>query len=246
MSDKLDNSFVEKLNKELQNIYDTTNFKNNNINDEIKKLVDKFDKNCIPLLENKNDVANEYYKKREEYSTKVVDPVNDKVKIMIEKIQNEYKKLFDDEFTYTVASSYSSKMNLIGESDIDYFILFKPLTPERLINISQLLQNYNFKFHEIMNKAKVDNIYYVFNQFIDNIEVEFKVRDLYYSRSVVALHNYIDNELDQYLKILMTYAKYQLKLKQKEDKSFKGYGLFKTIFYNYCFKDIDDSFYIIF
>jgi hypothetical protein len=250
MTDKLDNSFVDKLNIELEKIYNSTNFKNNNIDEELCILVSKMDDSVIPLLKEYTARASQYYKEREEYSNRVVDPVNEKVKIIIENIKKEYLKLHNDELTYTVASSYSSKMNLIGESDIDYFILFKPLTTERLINISQLLQKYNLKFYKVMNKDKVDNIYYVYQIIIDDIEVEFKVRDLYYSRSVVALHDYTDNKLDQNLKILFTYAKYQLKLKSKEAKknneSFKGYDLFKTLFYNYCFKDIDDAFYIIF
>ena len=53
-----------------------------------------------------------------------------------------------------------------------------------------------------------------------------------------------NNKLDYDIKVLLTYVKYQLKLKSKEDKSFKGYNLFKTVFYNYCFKDIEDAFYI--
>ena len=242
----LDTEFVKKLTNELQKIYSTTNFKNNNVNEELNMLVKKFDQSVLPILEEEVDKAKEYYAKREEYSNNTVDPVNDKVKEIIQDIKNEYNNLYNDQLTYTVASSYSSKMNLIGESDIDYFILFKPLSPERLINISQLLQKYNFKFDKVHNKDKVNNIYYVYQQIIDGIEVEMKVRDLYYSRSVVALHEYTDNKLDQHLKILFTYAKYQLKLESKQDKSFKGYDMFKTIFYNYCFKDIDDAFYIIF
>ena len=242
----LDSEFVKKLANELQKIYTTTNFKNNNVNEELNMLVKKFDQSVLPILEEEVDKAKEYYAKREEYSNNTVDPVNDKVKEIIQDIKNEYNNLYNDQLTYTVASSYSSKMNLIGESDIDYFILFKPLSPERLINISQLLQKYNFKFDKVHNKDKVNNIYYVYQQIIDGIEVEMKVRDLYYSRSVVALHEYTDNKLDQHLKILFTYAKYQLKLESKQDKSFKGYDMFKTIFYNYCFKDIDDAFYIIF
>jgi hypothetical protein len=242
----LDTEFVKKLTNELQKIYSTTNFKNNNVNEELNILVKKFDQSVLPILEEEIDKAKEYYAKREEYSNNTVDPVNDKVKKIIQDIKNEYNNLYNDQLTYTVASSYSSKMNLIGESDIDYFILFKPLSPERLINISQLLQKYNFKFDKVHNKDKVNNIYYVYQQIIDGIEVEMKVRDLYYSRSVVALHEYTDNKLDQHLKILFTYAKYQLKLESKQDKSFKGYDMFKTIFYNYCFKDIDDAFYIIF
>lgn len=242
----MDNIFVEKLNIELEKIYNTTNFKNSSINEELNILVKKFDKSVVPLLETKKEDAEKYYEKRQEYSNKTVDPVNEKVKIMIQNIKDEYQKLYDEEITSTVASSYSANMNLIGESDIDYFILFKPMTIEKVIKISTIFGKYNFKFEKIGNKNDSVNMYYIFNQFIDNIEVELKVRDLDNSTAVIALHDYTDNKLDQDLKILMTYAKYQLKLKAKEDKSFKGYNMFKTLFYNYCFKDIEDAFFLLF
>jgi hypothetical protein len=241
----MDNNFVIKLNDFLEKILNSIHFDNSDINYELNNLHNIFNEKVVSFLEEYTDRANEYYKQREEYSNKNVDPVNEKVKVIIKNIKSEYLKLFNEELTYSVASSYSAKMNLIGESDIDYFILFKPLTTDKLIKISQLLEKYNFKFQKIRNSDKVDIVYYVYDQVIDGIEVEVKVRDLMYSRSVIALHNYIDNKLDKDLKILLTYAKYQLKLKSKEDKSFKGYDLFKTIFYNYCFTDIDDAFYII-
>jgi hypothetical protein len=241
----MDNNFVIKLNDFLEKILNSIHFDNSDINYELNNLHNIFNEKVVSFLEEYTDRANEYYKQREEYSNKNVDPVNEKVKVIIKNIKSEYLKLFNEELTYSVASSYSAKMNLIGESDIDYFILFKPLTTEKLIKISQLLEKYNFKFQKIRNSDKVDIVYYVYDQVIDGIEVEVKVRDLMYSRSVVALHNYIDNKLDHNLKVLLTYAKYQLKLKSKEDKSFKGYDMFKTIFYNYCFKDIEDAYYII-
>ena len=242
----MDNTFIEKVNSELEKIYNSTNFENLNIQEELGILHKKFEQDVLSFVKNYTKEAKEFYEKREAYSNKVVDPVNEKVKKIIVSLTDEYKKKFNDKFTTQVASSYSSKMNLIGESDIDYFILFKPLTQERLVNMSQLLTKYNFNFDKIMNKDKVDNVYYVYDQVIDGIEVEVKVRDLMYSRNVVALHNYIDNKLDHKLKVLLTYAKYQLKLKSKEDKSFKGYDMFKTIFYNYCFKDIEDAYFLIF
>jgi hypothetical protein len=73
-------------------------------------------------------------------------------------------------------------MNLIGESDIDYFILFKPLTTEKLIRISQLLERYNFKFDKVRNLDKVDNVYYIYSKIIDDIEVEVKVRVIFLSK----------------------------------------------------------------
>jgi hypothetical protein len=242
----MDNTFVENLNIELEKIYSTTNFKNSNINEELGILVNKFNEYIIPLLETHKEKAEKYYQEREEYSNKTVDPVNEKVKIIIKDIKEDYKQLHNEEITSTVASSYSAKMNLIGESDIDYFLLFEPMTIEKVIQISQLLNKYNFKFEKIGNKTDSKNMYYIYNQFIDGIEVEIKVRDLNNSAAVVALHNYTDEKLDQHLKILMTYAKYQLKLKAKEDKSFKGYNILKTLIYNYCFKDIEDAYFLIF
>jgi hypothetical protein len=241
----MNNTFVENLNIELEKIYSTTNFKNSNINEELGILVNKFNEYIIPLLETHKDEAEKYYQEREEYSNKTVDPVNEKVKIIIKDIKEDYKQLHNEEITSTVASSYSAKMNLIGESDIDYFLLFEPITIEKVIQISQLLNKYNFKFEKIGNKTDSKNMYYIYNQFIDGIEVEIKVRDLNNSAAVVGLHDYLDNKLDQHLKILMTYAKYQLKLKAKEDKSFKGYNILKTLIYNYCFKDIKDAFFLI-
>ena len=241
----MDNNFILKLNNLLEKMYSSIHFDNTDVNYELKKLYKNFNENILQFLEEYAVRAKEYYKQREEYSNKNVDSVNNKVKIIIDNIKKEYLKLFDEELTYSVASSYSAKMNLIGESDIDYFILFKTLTTEKLIKISQLLEKYNFKFKQIHDSKKADNVYYIYNQVIDDIDVEIKVRDLVSSKSIVALHNYIDNKLDHNLKVLLTFAKYQLKLKSKEDKSFKGYDMFKTIFYNYCFKDIEDAYYII-
>lgn len=236
---------VDTLGKELDDIYSSTNFNNENINEELTILSDKFDNKIITLLEKYSDQAEEYYQKREEFSNRIVDPVNQKVKDILLNVKKEYEEKFNDYFDYQVASSYSAKMNLIGESDIDYFILFKPLTDERSIKISQILIKYDFEFDKKINPLLTNNTYYVFSRVIDDVEVEFKVRDYYYTKNVIRLHDYIDNKLDQHIKILLTFAKYQLKLKSKEDKTFKGYNMFKTIFYNYCFKDIEDAFYII-
>jgi len=241
----MNTDFVDKLSKELDDIYSTTNFKNSDVDKELNILANKFEDKIISLLQNYKNDAKEYYQKREDYSNKVVDPVNKKVSKILMDVKNEFETKFNDHFDYQVASSYSAKMNLIGESDIDYFILFKPLTDERTIKISQILTKHGFEFDKTINPHQKHNTYFVFNTIIDDVEVEFKVRDYYYSKNVIELHDYIDNKLDKDLKILLTFAKYQLKLKSKEDKNFKGYNMFKTIFYNYCFKGIEDAFYII-
>jgi hypothetical protein len=241
----MNSDLVNKLGDELEKIYSTTNFKNKNVDEEIQIIYDKFNDKIINLLKNYKKEAEEYYTKREEYSKKIVDPVNEKVKNILKEIKKDFEERFEETFEYQVASSYSAKMNLIGESDIDYFILFKPLNTEKAIKISQILDKYDFIFDKTINPHLINNSYYVFSKVIDDVEVEFKVRDHYYAQSVIDLHQFIDDKLDKDIKILLTYAKYQLKLKSKEDKNFKGYNMFKTIFYNYCFKGIKDAFYII-
>lgn len=64
----MDNTFIEKLNIELEEIYRTTNFKNSNINEELVILVEKFDNSIVPLLETKQAEAEKYYEEREEYT----------------------------------------------------------------------------------------------------------------------------------------------------------------------------------
>jgi Txe/YoeB family toxin of Txe-Axe toxin-antitoxin module len=239
----LDEIFVEKLTIEIEKIYKNIDKNNDDIN-EINKIYTTFNNAVLPILEEKKKEASKYYNRREEYSNKIVHPVNEKVIKIIEELSEYYNKIFNDTFTTQIASSYSAKMNLIGESDIDYFILFDELTMERLIQISQVLLKYNFKFDKIGGK-KIVNTYYIYNTFVNDIEVEFKVRDYKNSSAVRNLHDFIDNKLNINLKILFTYAKYQLKLKSKVDKSFLGYNYFKTIFYNYCFKDIHNPFLIV-
>ena len=87
----MDNKFVIELNTELENIYNNTNFKNNSINDEITSLVNRFNSTVIPLLKDKLEDAEKYYKEREEYSKKKVDPVNEQVKNIMKKMKEEYK-----------------------------------------------------------------------------------------------------------------------------------------------------------
>ncbi len=241
----MNKELTDKLDYELNDIYNSTNFKNVNVDEELGVLYDKFNDRVLNLLEKYKDEAYDYYKKREEFTSKVVDPVNEKVKKILLDLKREYNEKYSDDFKYQVASSYSAKMNLIGESDIDYFILFKPLTEERLIKMSQLITRKGFDFQKTVNPDRKNNLYYAFETVIDGVEVEFKVRDFYYSRNVIDLHQFIDEKLDQHVKVLLTYAKHQLKLRSKEDKNFKGYNMFKTLFYNYCFKGIEDAFYII-
>ncbi len=243
----LDDDFVNKVSKELETIFEKMDPKNTKVSEEIDKIYNEFNSKILPILKSKEKDAEDYYKRRDEYSRKVVDPVNDKVKKIIDEIKKQYQEKFPNEkiFTNQVASSYSAEMNLIGESDIDYFYLFDGITEEILINISQIFARYGFMFERIGGGKIRENMYYIFNTHVDDIEVDFKVRDVNHSKAVLDLHSFIDNKLDKDLKILFTYAKYQLKLKAKMDKEFKGYNLFKTIFYNYCFKDIDSAFLII-
>lgn len=71
------------------------------------------------------------------------------------------------------ASSFSAKTNLVGESDINFNVLFDKLNISDLIKISNICGANGFEFIEI--RSSHDNgIHYVFQKFIDNVEIELK------------------------------------------------------------------------
>ena len=48
----MDNNFITKLNELLENIYNSTNFSNLDVDSEINTLHNKFNKTVLPLLKN--------------------------------------------------------------------------------------------------------------------------------------------------------------------------------------------------
>lgn len=226
----------DKLISTVNEVYNTINFSNQNVHEEFNKLSKEFHEKIVPLMKEHEEKAKEYYEKREQYSKEVIDPIAKKAEEELKEILKEYGK---KDVTYQVASSYSAKMNLIKESDVDFFILLKPMTEEKVKKLEKILHEYHFKFEKVGSPG-TENAYHIFNKHIDDVEVEFKIRDFKVSKGIRGLHKFLDHKLDRDLKILITYTKYILKSGGNKD----AYNKFKTIFFSVCFKDIEGAYYI--
>lgn len=147
----------------------------------------------------------------------------------LEKIQSSTKKCIEKILpTSTVfpASSFSAKTNLVGESDIDFNVLFDKLNINDLINISNICGANGFEFTEVRSSHD-KGIHYVFQKFIDNVEIELKVREkAYYMKVHNKMHNYLDNIMSKEDKDTITWIKHNLKKMSK-----KVYSDFKALYY---------------
>lgn len=229
-------SLADKLIPIVKDVYDSIDFSNTDVHDEFNKLDKEFKSKIVPIMKDYKKEAHEYFEKREQYSKEVVDPIAEKAEKEMKEIIEEYGH---KDITYQVASSYSAKMNLIKESDVDFFILLKPMTDEKVKEIRKILEEHSFEFEKVGSPG-TENAYYIFNKYIDDVEVEFKVRDYKASKGIRGLHKYLDHKLPKELKILITYTKSVLKSSGNKE----AYNKFKTIYFSVCFKDIDGAYYI--
>lgn len=226
----------DKLISAVNKVYDTIDFTNQNVHEEFTKLSKEFDEVIVPIMKEHEEKAKEYYEKRETYSKEVVDPVAKKAEEELKEILKEYGK---KDVTYQVASSYSAKMNLIKESDVDFFILLKPMTDEKVEKLDPILKKHGFEFEKIGSPGTI-NAYHIYNKILDGVEVEFKIRDYKASEGIRGLHKVLDHKLPHNLKILITYTKSVLKASGNKD----AYNKFKTIFFSVCFKNVKGAYYI--
>jgi hypothetical protein len=144
----------------------------------------------------------------------------------------------------------NAKLNLIGESDIDIGLLVDGLNnADGSLNIELFKQiklviesNTHFVFDSAFNEGNPCNRYYSFVKMVDDIEIELKVRDKMTSQTMLKLHNYLDNVLDDGSKVLITYAKFLLKRYEKEHETNYSYKKFKQIIYEAGFSHVDGGF----
>lgn len=182
--------------------------------------------------------ANIYMSKRDNENNKIKDNVNNI-------LQSLKMQMSDIEFNMNVIimSSYQARLNLINDSDLDIGLLVQDLNEHKLSIIYQYLENNGYKFVKTINPTNIKNCYHSFQKNINNIEIEVKVRDMYYSKIIVDLHDFLDNNLSEEERALFTYAKY--KLKKLNDQT--GYKCIKKLIYEYGFSctNIDNGFLFV-
>ncbi len=223
---------MEKIVKNINYIYNTFHSQNNNYTtkERLKGIADGY-KNIIDIAKNNyKEEAHKYYKKRTSEDKKIT-------KIQKEEIKNIKKCLKKLDFEIMPASSFSAKVNVIGESDIDFLVKIKDMYNniknnklDDLIEISNRLGKCGYKFSEVNAREDPIGTYYVFSKINNGIEIEVKVRDYDGCRFISELHNYVDNKLDLESKIYTTYIKQFFKLPENKSKYKEEYWKFKAIY----------------
>lgn len=170
----------------------------------------------VKKIEIKN--AAKYVKKR--------NKINDKLSKIQDSIKKEIETFIPLSKVYP-ASSFTAGTHLINDSDIDLNIVVDNLDQNKIIELSNICGINNFKFIEIRSKDD-EGLHYVFQKFIDNVEIELKLRlnKDYYMEINNKMHNYIDYVMSNEDKIIITWIKYNLKNTSK-----KNYNSFKALYY---------------
>jgi hypothetical protein len=94
----------------------------------------------------------------------------------------------------------SEEANMGCLSDIDFGVLVKDLTQEKIQTYSNILEKAGYKFSQEINH------YFVFWKQINGIDIEVKLRDFSASLDILQLHQCLDN-LSYQTQQLLTYAK---------------------------------------
>jgi hypothetical protein len=153
-------------------------------------------------------VNKEYQKEAILYRTSV-----DNISKKLTKIQdNVLTVLKEKKLNVIPASSFSAGVNLIGDSDIDIVVLVSGHrdsieAAKGTYNATSIVESLGFKYVETRNAEWPNMIHYVYNKFIEGVEVEVKIRNSDDFNGFIKIHNFLDNTVTQDEKIYWTYAR---------------------------------------
>ena len=170
--------------------------------------------------------AEAYYKKRSKHDKRLEEIQSQAYEEIITCVMSS---LCNRDIIYKIipASSFSAKTNLVDEmSDLDFLVLVKSLTDDKAICFSNSFGTCNYILTDIRNREDSGKKHWVFQKYIDNVEIEAKVRDYDGFRELLKMHNYTDNLMPKRDKIYLTYAKYLLKRYDTQ-----AYEYLKMIYY---------------
>ena len=217
------NIITDEIESTIRNNYNRKNKKT--IRQRYKGMSKGFDKLIRHIKDNFEKEAKDYYKIRSKQ-----DPRLTKIQsIAIKQLRNEIK--YDDclkniKFSIIPISSFSAKTNLIGESDLDIGILVSNINEDKAVCISNILGRIKYILSDIRNKNSPSKKHWVFQKYINNVEIECKLRDKEGFNEILKMHEYTDKKMSRSDKIYTTYAKYLLKKYSR-----KHYEQFKMIYY---------------
>ena len=128
------------------------------------------------------------------------------------------------------ASSFSAGIYLLGESDLDISVPVMGLNKRILTQMVNICGENGFKFIEIRRQDEPGEEHFVFQKWIDKVEVELKIRyGEYYMNVHHKMHHYLDHDMSDRDRIIITWIKFNLKNISKDD-----YAIFKVLYYEYA------------
>ena len=130
-------------------------------------------------------------------------------------------------FRVVPASSFSAKTHLTGESDIDFAVLVKRIDTNKVVCASNGLGGCGFIYNDLRNPESPRHVHWVFQKFVNGVELEAKVRDDDGFKEILKLHDYLDHHMSQDTRELVTYVKHLFKTHDR-----KGYDEFKQFYYS--------------
>jgi hypothetical protein len=191
---------------------------------------------CIfPLLMIYSHDAREYCKER--------DVKNIKIQGLLDvELQCLYNELcFDFAIEIVPMTSFTAGLNLIGTlSDVDIGVCIDGLHGNKqdddvkLMKVTDKLIELGYKYKSVF-VGTLTNRYISYEKYINGVEFEIKIRDLYNTQPLIELHKKLDNVLTDEQRHLYTYAK--LLLRHRD-----CYKIIKLFIYIEQFTGIDGAF----
>ena len=178
-------------------------------------------KMILVCRENFEKESTEYYEKRSEQDLHLAQIQDEAILTLCEILSDFTDKKIQP------TSSFSSRTNLLFQSDIDITVAFGELNnnEEKLGQIFFKLATNEFTFKQTLCKELKER-YHVFSKYIRGTEIEVKIREESPCSYIMKIHNYVDNHYPADLKKYFTYIKFLC----SDDKLL--YKKVKYIFYN--------------
>jgi len=186
-----------------------------------KSAYDFLNSELLPVLQNYREEAREYCRHRDLEAGKLASAKNN--------AEAELKFLFENypDVEVILMSSVGANLHLSGTSDIDFGVVVKDLTTDKIETYGTILTRAGYV------PDRETNGYFPYQKKIFNIDIEAKLRDLDNSVKIIELHNCLD-QLPSETQQLLTYAKSIA----YTDKA--TYDNFKKIIYSAYFTEINN------
>jgi hypothetical protein len=211
-----------------------------NDTDALQFMKNEMDNTLMPMMRQFNEEAAIFRIERDQQNVPIEELARQEIAKLCELFGG------DNRVSIKHMSSFFARLNLPGESDVDIGLCINGFNDEKgeidkeyYEKIVNMLNGLKYEHSHDFNPEDPSNRYFSFEQIIDDIEFEVKVRDYETTLVFLRLHDQLDNHLTEEQITLYTYMKYLLS-RDKNDKT--TYKYFKKILYESAFCGVEGAF----